>query len=228
LKQAPSNKFLQRSEYRLSDRFIEYLMKTPKYPIEEINIDNNFANLNLDFGTLNKDNGFDTNAYDYCQTGVRFFATLEGEERVHLVAMFTNNSPRGMSMSMYYLPHGKFNKACMVARFCNHRGANEHKNTLDDNVMPGRGLHLHKMSEEFYDYCAQNCKTYSDLVMKLQSPDAINLEHVDCRNIMQLVNYANESFNITDKYIYVTADRNNQVANEIRDQILSMEEGMEL
>jgi hypothetical protein len=226
LKVAPSNKFLQIDDYRMTDRFISYLMTTPKYPIGSIETADVVSDLNFDFGTLNKENEFDNNTYDYCQTGVRFFAAKEGASRLHLLAMFTNNSRMGISYSAYYLPRGRFDKICLVARFCHHRGANEHRNRLDDTVIPDNSFHIHKMSEAFYDLCVKECKTKEALVMRLQSPDAILVPGIDCKNIKQLTEYARNQLNVTDNFISIETLFNNQIAGQIRDAIMSYEEGM--
>lgn len=217
------DKFLQTKIKRLNNDFIDYVISAPKYPIGSIDIDNNVLNLDLEFGTTNN---MSTASMDYCQNGFKFFVMKDGKNRLHLCGLYTINTPRGMSCSLYYLPKASFENVCFIGRVCYHKGTNPHINKLGDKkVINNFVLHLHKQSEEYFDYCMEHYKDNPQLIKKLQGPDAEILSGIECKNIKQLTDVALDIFGVTNEPIHVKVDDEKKVVESIVNEICKIERG---
>lgn len=222
MKVAKDEKYIQSTDQKLSDEFISFLSSSKKYTIGNISAKKQVIDFNLDFGTINKSNNFTSNAYDYCQTGVKFLIT-KNEEKAYMVALFVKNTPAMKSVGLYYLPDGNFDNICLVKRYCYHNKGNVHKNKLNDISIPLKTFHLHEMNEEYYNYCKEHFSGI-DLIEKLQSPDAKIIDNVDIKNnIWILVNYAKQELNVSSEYVNIDINDESEIAIKFVEAIEEME-----
>lgn len=192
MKVAKDEKYIQSTDQKLSDEFISFLSSSKKYTIGNISSKKQVIDFNLDFGTINKSNNFTANAYDYCQTGVKFLIT-KNEEKAYMVALFVKNTPAMKSVGLYYLPDGNFDNICLVKRYC------------------------------YYNYCKEHFSGI-DLIEKLQSPDAKIIDNVDIKNnIWLLVNYAKQELNVSNEYVNIDINDENEIAIKFVEAIEEME-----
>lgn len=223
IEKVKDDKFLQTKVKRLSDDFIDYVISAPKYPVGTIDIQDNAIDLDFEFGTTND---MSTAALDYCKNGFKFCVMKDGKNRLHLCGIYTINTPRGMSCSLYYLPNASFENICFIGRVCYHMGTNPHINKLgDQKVIDNYVLHLHKQSEGYFDYCMEHYKDNPQLIKKLQGPDAEILYGLECKNIKQLTDIALNIFGVSNEPINVKVTDDKKVIPEIVKEIKSVERG---
>lgn len=218
------DKFLQTKIKRLDNSFIDYVISAPKHPVGAIDINDNIIDLDFEFGSTNE---MSTASLDYCKNGFKFCAMKDNKGRLHLCGIYTINTPRGMSCSLYYLPNASFENICFIGRVCYHMGTNPHINKLGDKkIINNYVLHLHKQSEEYFDYCMQHYKDDPQLIKKLQGPDAEIVYGVECKNIKQLTDFALKTFGVTNEPINVKVDCDKKVIQEIVKEIEQIERGL--
>lgn len=224
LKKVKDDKFMQRALIEIDDATIKRVLTSKKYIIGESIVDDSIVDLNFEFGTLNKDKGYEC-YYDLCAKNLIFYvikSEVDGEEVLELCATTTLvNDGGGISASLYYIPKGDFLNICMIARVCHHQGTNDHKNS-DGTFVDRNDFHMHLQSEAYISYVKEKYKNNQEkLLLSLQSPDAKVLNR-ECKNVRQLADVATEIFGITHSRVSFMAESKNKIYTEIKQTLNEM------
>lgn len=224
LKRVKDDKFMQRQLVDLDDETIKRVITSKKYMIGEALIEDSVTDLNFEFGTINKDKGYEFYS-DLCAKNLIFYViknVVDDKEILELCATTTLvNEGGGISTSLYYIPKGDFSNVCMIARVCHHQGTNDHKNS-DGTMIDRNAFHMHVQSEKYIGFVKEKYKNNPEkLILSIQSPDAFVLKR-ECKNVRQLADVATDIFGITQSTITVMTDKKANLYHEMKHAVNEM------